>query len=169
MSNSSSADQASWHVVHTKPKQEFRALEQLRNQHHTCFLPILQVEKIRGRKLAMCDEPLFSRYLFIRLNPATGNWASIRSTRGVSSLLAFGGRYATLADCWIEALQNTPSAVYQTLFTPGECVSIAAGPFAGFEGIYQAPDGDARALILIELMSQPQKLLFSMEVLRKAA
>lgn len=169
MSNLCLADQPCWHVVHTKPRQEFRAAAQLRNQLHTCFLPTVQVEKIRARKLEVCEEPLFSRYLFIRLGEQSSNWAAIRNTRGVSSLLAFGGRYATVADRWIEALQNTPAAVYRTLFAPGEWVSITRGPFAGMDGIYQAPDGDARALILIELMSQPQKLHLALEVLRKAA
>jgi transcriptional antiterminator RfaH len=31
------------------------------------------------------------------------------------------------------------------------------------------PDGEARALVLIELMNQPQKLKFALEALRKAA
>ncbi len=146
-----------------------RALEQLGNQGYTCFLPTLLVEKIRGRKLETCEEPLFSRYLFIRLSQATSNWAAIRSTRGVSSLLAFGGRYATLDDSWIEALQNVPSPLRQALFAPGECIAIESGPFAGLEGIYQAPDGEARALILIELMSRPQKLRLPVEALRKTA
>lgn len=169
MSKESSFDQVPWHVVHTRARQEFRALEQLRNQHYECYLPTLQIEKMRGRRIELCEEPLFSRYLFIRINQATVNWTAIRSTRGVSSLVTFGGRYATLADGWIDALKNAPFAAHRTLFTPGESVCITSGPFSGLEGIYQASDGDARALILIDLISQPQKLVFPMEALRRAA
>ncbi|MDB5729347.1 MAG: hypothetical protein JWQ00_2552, partial [Noviherbaspirillum sp.] len=51
----------SWYLIQTKPKQEFRALEQLENQGYTCFLPTLQVEGLITDKLHLCIEPLFAR------------------------------------------------------------------------------------------------------------
>jgi transcriptional antiterminator RfaH len=169
MSGSSFAEQASWYVVQTKPRQEFRALEQLQNQHYTCFLPTLEIERVRGYKLQTIIEPLFTRYLFIRLDGVTCNWAPIRSTRGVSKLVAFGARFATLPEVCIEAMRRSPQSTHQRLFEPGDRVAITSGPFAGLEGIYQLSDGEARALVLIELMSQPQKLKFAVQLLRKAA
>lgn len=158
-----------WYVVQTKPKQEFRALEQLQNQNYDCFLPTLSVRKISRGKLTAVTEPLFSRYLFIRLSTTTGNWSPIRSTRGVSSLVAFGGRLATLPDSCVAALRNAPDLPPQNLFDPGTRVTITDGPFSGWEGLYQLPDGEARAFVLIELMRQPQQLSFSIESLRKAS
>ena len=169
MSHYASSSQLSWFVVHTKPKQEKRALEELRNQKYYCFLPTVRIEKCRNRKIRVCEEPLFSRYLFIRLDRAASNWSSIRSTRGVSSLLTFGERYATLEDSWIDALQEMQSVIYQDLFKPGERVSIVSGPFAGLEGIFQEPDGDSRALIFIEMMSRQRKLRIPAEALRRTA
>jgi transcriptional antiterminator RfaH len=169
MSNAILPNNASWYLVHTKPRQEFRALEQLRNQGYVCFLPTLQAEKIRNGKLETCHEPLFTRYLFIQLNSITSNWSPIRSTRGVTQLVAFGGRFATIPDACVEALRNGPQNVQRRLFETGERVAITYGPFAGLEGIYQLPDGEARALVLIELMSQPQKLKFAVDMLRKVA
>lgn len=160
---------AAWYLLQTKPRQEFRALQHLQNQGFLCVVPTLQAEKLIRGKVQTCTEPLFSRYLFIRLGPANTNWASIRSTRGVSKLVAFGNRFATLPDVCIEALQNVQHASFQRLFEPGERVAITQGPFAGLEGIYQLPDGEARALVLIDLMNQPQKLMFAVEALRKAA
>lgn len=157
---------ASWYLVQTKPRQEFRAMEQLQKQDYHCFLPTLKVERLRRGKLETCIEPLFSRYLFVQLG-TDSNWMPIRSTRGVSKLVAFGNRFATLPEVCVEALRD--STQRECLFEPGERVAIMAGPFSGLEGIYQKPDGDARALILIELMSQPQKLKFAVETLRKAA
>lgn len=159
----------SWYVVQTKPKQEFRALEQLENQGFTCFLPTLDVEKIVRGKVESRDEPLFSRYLFLRLNEVANDTAPIRSTRGVSKLVAFGGRFATLPDPCVEALRSRPRMTQKELFAPGERITITHGPFAGLEGIYQLPDGEARAMVLIELMSRPQKLTLAVEALRKAA
>lgn len=169
MSNPSDAAAVSWHVVQTKPKQEFRALEHLQNQGFTCFLPTLKTERIIRGKVDTCVEPLFSRYLFVRLSATSGNWSPIRSTRGVSKLVAFGGRFATLPDACVDALQGVQQMNPQRLFEPGERVAITSGPFAGLEGIYQLPDGEARALVLIDLMNQPQKLRLAVESLRKAA
>lgn len=169
MSGSVFTEKMSWYVIHTKPRQEFRALEQLRNQHYTCFLPTLSREKVRRGKLETCVEPLFAQYLFIRLNSVADNWMPIRSTRGVHQLLSFGGRLATLPDTCVEALRNTSRALHQRAFERGDRVTILQGPFAGLEGIYQLPDGDARALVLVQLMSQPQRLKFALEMLRRAA
>jgi transcriptional antiterminator RfaH len=169
MSASINSGQIAWYVVQTKPRQEFRALEQLRNQGYVCFLPTLQAERIRNGKLETCLDPLFTRYLFIQLNSITSNWSPIRSTRGVTQLVAFGGRFATMPDACVEALRNGRQNVQRRLFEPGERVAITYGPFAGLEGIYQLPDGEARALVLIELMSQPQKLKFAVDMLRKVA
>jgi transcriptional antiterminator RfaH len=159
----------SWYVVQTKPRQEFRALEQLQNQCYSCFLPTLQVKKIHRGKVSAVVEPLFSRYLFIQLDTAVSNWAPLRSTRGVSKLVAFGERFATLADAAVERLRNAPQITALSLFASGEKVEITGGPFAGIEGIYQMADGEARAMVLIELISQPQKVLFEIGLLRKAA
>lgn len=161
--------EASWYVVYTKPKQEFRALEQLANQGYACYLPTLEVERVCRAKRKTCVEPLFSRYLFVRLDVGTSNWTAVRSTRGVTDLLKFGGRFATLSDDCIAALRMAPQVRLRDMFAPGQLVAVTSGPFAGFEGIYQTSDGDARALIMIELMNQPQKLSFAMEKLRKAA
>lgn len=159
----------SWYVIQAKHKQEFRALEQLQNQGFNCFLPTLQIEQIRRGKLSICVEPLFARYLFIRLDNVTCNWSPIRSTRGVSHLVAFGGRFAILPDSCVDALQSMPKDLPQRLYEPGERVAITSGPFAGLEGIYQAVGGEARAMVLLELMNQSQKLLIGIEALRRVS
>ena len=169
MSTLKTATDAAWYLVQTKSRQEFRALEQLRNQGFHCFLPTLAVEKLVHGKLEKCAEPLFSRYLFIRLDLNRDNCSPIRSTRGVSKMVSFGGRLATLPDDCIEALERAQNAPPKRLFNPGDRVAVVHGPFAGLEGIYQVDDGEARALILIELMNQPHKLKFAVNMLRKAA
>lgn len=169
MSDSFVPERAAWHLVQSKPRQEFRALEQLQNQGFACFLPTLNIEKVVRARLTTCIEPLFSRYLFIQLGYVNCNWSAIRSTRGVSKLVSFGGRFATLPDVCVNALRNAQSEVRRHRFEPGERVMITQGPFAGMDGIYQLPDGEERALILIELMNHPQKLKVAVETLRKAA
>lgn len=169
MTDAAASGQPHWYVVQTKPRQEFRALEQLTNQRYTCFLPTLNVEKIRRKKREVVIEPLFSRYLFIQLDEVASNWSPLRSTRGVSRLIEFGGRFATVSDTVIEALLNKPQLDIAPLFETGTKIIIDSGPFAGLEGIYEMADGEARAFVLIEVISQPQKLSFGLDRLRRAA
>jgi transcriptional antiterminator RfaH len=169
MSELSLPSQISWYVVYSKPKQEFRALEQLENQGFVCFLPTLHIEKITGARRSVCVQPLFSRYLFIRLDAMAGNWSSIRNTRGVTGLVKFGDCFASLPDEFVDTLKNGPQILLSNGFEVGERVAITEGPFGGLEGVYQAADGEARALILIEMLSQPQRLSFAKDALRKAA
>lgn len=166
--NATCAPQAHWYVVQTKPRQESRALEQLQNQNYDCYLPTLQVTKLcRGKRIAVV-EPLFSRYLFIRLNSANSAWSPIRNTRGVSGMVAFGERFATLPDDYVNALKTMPPSASVNLPAPGDRVTITAGPFAGLQGLYQLPDGESRAFVLIELMRQPQKISLPFDVLSQA-
>jgi transcriptional antiterminator RfaH len=167
MSGAGLSDRPSWYLVQTKPKQEFRALENLENQRYVCYLPTLRRQHPRGSDLKICVEPLFARYLFIRLDSMSSNWSPIRSTRGVARMVSFGGRFATLPDACIETLQSAPQIVREPVFQHGERVAITSGPFAGLEGIYQMQDGEMRALVLVELMRQPRKLELAVELLRK--
>ena len=57
----------SWYLVHTKIRQEAVALANLQRQGFECFLPLIWVEKLRRGNLQVVQEPLFPRYLFIRL------------------------------------------------------------------------------------------------------
>jgi transcriptional antiterminator RfaH len=169
MSMAAVSETISWYLVQTKPRQEFRALEQLENQGYRCYLPTLQIERVVRGNVKRCVEPLFSRYLFIQLDTSAGDWSPIRSTRGVSRLVAFGTRLATLPDTCVEALRKGQETVHRPLFEHGERVTITTGALAGLDGIYDMPDGDARALVLIELLNQPHRLKFAVDALRKAA
>ncbi len=149
-----------WHLVHTKPRQEKCAQENLERQGYQCYLPILPIEKLRQGIMTVGEEPLFPRYLFIRLGHgnSTKSWAPIRSTKGVSRLVIFGTEPAKVDDYLIELLQHQQALVQtepQRFFIPGEKVEIRDGPFAGLEGIYQMSDGERRVIVLIELLSKP--------------
>lgn len=149
-----------WYLVHTKPRQEKCALENLERQGYECYLPTFPKEKLLQRGVAIADEPLFPRYLFIRLGQGhtDQSWAPIRSTRGVSRLVRFGVNPAMVHDGLIDSLRATEAAMQanpEPLFTEGEQVRLTDGAFAGIEGVYRMADGDRRVMVLIELMGKP--------------
>ena len=163
-----------WYVAYTKPRQEQRALLNLEQQGYECFLPMIYIEKLHRGKLSLVEEPLFPRYLFIRLDDSQSgkSWGPIRSSKGVSRLVSFGTEPAKVDERFIQILQAQKEALSnqpQRLFEPGERLLVTEGPFAGLEAIYQMSDGESRAMVLIELLSRPAQLLISPASLRKTS
>jgi transcriptional antiterminator RfaH len=154
-----------WYVIHTKPKQEFRAAQNLEQQGYTIFLPTIPVQKLHKNTLQITQEALFARYLFIQLDQVSSNWFPIRSTRGVHQMVRFGihTEPVKVHHQLIEELKNL--AIEKTtkpLFSSGESVYIQEGPFKGLEASFQKlleePSGESRALILIEILGKTQDL-----------
>ena len=55
------------------------------------------------------------------------------------------------------------------MMNPGDEVQFVDGPLKGLRGIYQQHDGEARAMVLIELLSQPQTIQTELQALRPLA
>ena len=172
LSNKSSAlSTESWYLVHTKPRQEDIALVNLERQGYECYLPQMRIERIRRRKAEVATEPMFPRYLFIRLDSSEQgkSWSPIRSTLGVSQLVHFGSRAAKVDDSLVDLLrQRERSLPTEAMFQTGESVVITYGPFAGIEAIYQTADAERRAFILLEILSKPVSMQIHTGRLRKA-
>ena len=158
-----------WYAIHSKPRQEERALENLQRQGFESWLPMITLEKVRRGKLTQVVEPMFSRYLFIRLDTEQSNWSPIRSTLGVSKLVSFGNRPAVISDALIEMLQQLPAQPPQRLLQPGQPVKFIDGPLRGLQGIYQQPDGEARAMVLVDLLSKQHTIVADVQDLLPVA
>lgn len=161
-----------WYVIYTKPRQEVRALENLGNQGYSCFLPVLNVERLRNGRRVLISEALFPRYLFIQLEEGRSNWSSIRSTRGVVRLVEFGGVSVQVPITLIDALAEQPSR-QQALFDVGDQLRVINGPFVGVEAellhLYETPDGEARVMVLMDILMRPQQISLPASAVRRAA
>lgn len=163
-----------WYLIHTKPKQERIALENLERQGYDCYLPMHRAEKLRKSAVTIVDEALFPRYLFIRLGQGdtAKSWGPIRSTRGVSRLVSFGVEPVKASDDLILALQDQEQQTrtdIEPLFKHGEHVRLMEGLFAGIEGIYEMADGERRAMVLIDFLSKQVRVPVPQTSLRKMA
>lgn len=166
------ADASGWYVIYTKPRQESRAIENLREQGHNCFCPTLSTERLRSGKRIEVAEPLFPRYVFVRLEVGRSNWSVIRSTRGVVRLVEFGGVAARIPSTLIDSLAEQP-AQHKELFASGSRIKVIEGPFLGVEAtlvrLYEAPDGEARVMVLMDILTRPQRISLPARAVRKAA
>ena len=165
------ATTTAWYLVHTKPRQEDVALANLQRQGYECYLPQMRIERIRRRKAEVATEPMFPRYLFIRLDSSDQgkSWSPIRSTLGVSQLVHFGARAAKVDEVLVDLLRQREQAMpLDAMFHSGDSVVITDGPFAGIEAIYQTADADRRAFILLDILSKPVSMQIDAGRLRKA-
>ena len=161
-----------WFLVRSKPRQEAVALTHLVRQGYESYLPLFATEKLVRRKPTVMQEPMFARYLFVRLD-TSGNgqsWSPIRSTVGVSELVCFGSRPARVDAALITSLREREMALQadpDALFAAGDSVRITEGAFAGLEAIYQMNDAEGRAMVLLDLLSKPVAMTIDAASLRK--
>lgn len=145
-----------WYLIHTKPKQENTAKENLLRQNYCVYLPMVVSRRKRKGKTSRTLEALFPRYLFINLDDSTDDWAPIRSTIGVSGLVRFGLIPAKIPENLIEAVKQRENdegihEIQVSDFEDGQAVRIAEGPFEGYEAIFKSKSGQQRAVLLLNI------------------
>ena len=148
-----------WYLVYCKPRQESVARENLARQGYETYLPVMrEVRRRQGKRVSLLA-PMFPRYLFIHLNRETDNWAPIRSTLGVVSIVRFGRLAARVPDELLGVLRAREDAQgIQILpveeYKPGSRVRITQGGFVGYEGIFQAATGRDRVTVLLDVLGR---------------
>ena len=153
----------SWYLVHTKPKQEMTAKENLLRQNYCVYLPMAMIRRKRKGRTEKIVDALFPRYLFIHLDDTTDDWAPIRSTIGVSEMVRFGLIPAKISEVLIEAVKKRENEegiheLQTSNFEEGQQVRIAEGPFEGYEAIFQAKSGQQRAILLLNIAQNMSKI-----------
>jgi transcriptional antiterminator RfaH len=149
-----------WYAVQTKPRQEAIAELHLQRQHFETYLPKVLLRKRRRAKWTKVVEPLFPRYLFIRVDPDESSLAPVRSTQGVAGLVRFGHSLKPVPDSVIDYLRQTenPDTHHHHAedwpHRSGDAVQVLEGPFKGLTGVFQAATSEDRALLLIHLLGR---------------
>ncbi|KWR72752.1 transcription/translation regulatory transformer protein RfaH [Pseudomonas sp. PI1] len=142
-----------WYLVQCKPRQATRALKHLENQGYECLLPLLSIERLHKGQLQKLDEPMFPGYLFIQLDKVEDNWLPIRSTRGVSQIVSFGGQPTPVPNSAITMLMQPPAATPPAL-SSGDRVLINTPGLQRIEAIFMARDGEERVSLLLTLLQR---------------
>ena len=158
-----------WYALHHKPSQGDRALTHLQNQDIACFYPKITVEKIKAGKRTKKLEPLFPGYLFVNLEQTDPMWAKLRSTRGILRIVSFANKPAAIPDDVIQHIKDSLHTVAeQGGIKPGQAVDLEDGPFKGISAIFQAYDGEERAIVLISFMQKQQTVKVPLSTLHRS-
>ncbi len=149
-----------WYVVHTRPNDETRALDNLRRQGFETFLPCHKRRRVHARKVTIVERPLFPRYMFVAFDLVAAPWRAILGTFGVTDLLRHGDAPTPMPEGVVEALQDDAAAHLHdesdplTRLRAGDAVRVLAGPFADLVGKFQALDESERVVVLLDLLGR---------------
>ncbi len=161
-----------WYLAYCKPKEEARARAHLAAQGVESYYPMVEIEKLRRGKRVPQREPMFPNYLFIYVDLEEVTPVTLKSTRGISRIIHFGKEWTPVSSQLIYRLMSRDDsdearASYSRLPTQGDKVLIESGPLAGFEAIYLEPDGEKRAILLVNLLNQETCSSFENQAFRR--
>jgi transcription antitermination factor NusG len=148
-----------WHVVHTQPRREFYAKEQLQRQGFRVFLPKRLRTIRRARMIANVEAAFFPRYLFVELDLTRHPWRRVNGTFGVTSLVMRGDLPHPMPHGIVEMMVNSVDCDGFLRFDQdliiGAKVRLAAGPFAEQLAILDRLDDSGRVRVLLEILGRP--------------
>ena len=145
-----------WYLLYCKRGQLQRAQEHLERQAVNCLMPTIALEKIIRGKRTTVSEPLFPNYLFVEFDPEVIHTTTISAPRGVNSFVRFGAQPAVVPSEVIHQLSIYKPEGITDPETPheGDSVLITDGAFEGLQAIFTEPDGEARSMLLLNLLNK---------------
>ncbi len=162
-----------WYVVHTNPKQEERANNNLKAWGVETLHP-----KLRARRYnqftgapSYVTQPLFPRYIFAKFD-ASKQLPKIWFTRGVHSVVSFGGKPASVDEDIIqiihERIDKNGFVRIGEDFKRGDKVVVRAGPLKNFMGIFEREiKENDRVIVMLTAISYQGCLVVSRDLLER--
>lgn len=148
-----------WYVLRSKPHKEEALYHHGVAQGHKLFYPRIPVQRVNPR--ARPEAPYFPGYMFVHTNLAAVGTSAFEYMPHALGLVSFGGDPATVDEAIVEAIhqrvEEISAAGGETFLhlSPGDVIEITRGPFAGFEGIFDARlSGGDRVRVLLTLLSE---------------
>ncbi len=162
-----------WYLVYCKPRGDEIAKLNLERQGYETYLPLIRQRRRRAGKSAIRVESMFPRYLFIHLDTETDNWAPIRSTLGVTSLVRFGPDPTVVPEELVQLLRESEDGqgIHELPigdFKKGDAVRIAEGPMMGYEGVFLAKTARDRVVVLLDIVGRQARAKVDISQLESA-
>lgn len=159
-----------WYVLWTKPRYEERVAGQLRDRGLEVFSPRIESPRTPWKANT---EPLFSCYVFGRIDIGSEELLIARSFPGVRAILGMAGHPAPVPDEMVQQIrnrverENSPS--FRLDFHVGERVFIGSGPFKDLEAIFDRKlSASGRARVFIRMVGKLWSIQLESMYLRKA-
>jgi transcription termination/antitermination protein NusG len=147
-----------WYAVHTRARHEKVVAERLRELGITAFLPLMTEVHNWSDRRKKVDVPLFSCYVFVRLQANSEDQARVFRISGVFGIVGVKGEGTQIPDEQIEAVraivgQQLPWAVHPFLKV-GQRVRIRSGALNGVEGVLTGRAGEQTLIISVDAIQR---------------
>jgi len=142
-----------WYLVRTKPGKERWVSDQLSSIVEEVFLPLLEARSPRWGKMAWSIMPLFPCYVFARCE-LEARYFAIKYMAGVQAIVSAGADPLIVPAAVVAEIKkrgvNGVVRIAPKPFDAGELVRVVAGPFRGFDAIFERYlSGAERVAILL--------------------
>lgn len=148
-----------WYVMRSKPNKEEFLAGQLAAHGIKVYHPRIRVQTVnpRARKV----RSYFPGYLFVQMDLRSVNASNLHWMPGASGLVSYGGEPASVPDALLAAINrrvdeiNTAGGELFNELKSGDAVVIQAGPFEGYEAIFDSRvSGSERVRVLLKLLQR---------------
>ncbi len=152
-----------WYALRAKPRKEDVVWRQVRSEGFEVFYPRIRVNPVnpRARKL----KPYFPGYMFVYTDIEQVGTSIFQWMPHTLGMVSFGGEPAYVPENLIHELRKRIEEISQAggeVFDglkPGDPVIISAGPFKGYEAIFDARlPGTERVRVLLVLLSNQRRV-----------
>ena len=159
-----------WYVAETEIAQERVTLRRLEERGFEAYLPMRRAGP-QAKKVTVVA--YFPRYLFVRLGIGTPGWERVYSTVGVRCVLG-NRRPLPLADKRIQEIREheidgfipVPKTRKKARFSHGDRLTVASGPFVGFDAIFDETLDERRVWILLKFLGRDSRAVADVHTLR---
>ena len=158
-----------WYALRSKPRKEEVVWRQVRTQGYEIFYPRLKVNPVnpRARKL----RPYFPGYMFVSVDLGEAGLSTFQWMPHAMGIVCFGEEPAIVPEHLIHAIRKRVDEIAAAggeIFdglSSGDSVVINAGPFAGYEAIFDARlPGSERVRVLLQLLNNSRQVPLELEV-----
>jgi len=164
-----------WFAVRTHAHSEGKAKNHLEREGFAVYLPRHRKRRRHARRTEIVKCALFPRYLFVKMDIETARWRAINSTVGVSNLVSFGGKPASVPTLLIEEIQSMEDEDDVVVlanwnpFRKGQSIRILSGAFSNQTGLFECIDDNQRVIVLLDLLGRSMRVPLPMEVVATTA
>jgi transcriptional antiterminator RfaH len=160
-----------WYLVQTQVNAEAKAAVNLGRQGFAVYLPRYLKRRSHARKVETVARPLFPRYLFVGINLAAQRWRAIQSTPGVSHLVCWSDKPASVDDAVVNSLKAREDEsgfiklVSRAAFSPGDKVRIVEGAFTNSLALVEGVSDQRRVALLLDLLGRKVRVLVEADLI----
>ena len=122
-----------WFILYTRPNQEIKVAEQLKEINISCFCPTVTIFKQYSDRKKKLLKPVLPSYVFVFIEEEKRN--DVFSVFGIVRYMFWLGKPATVGESEIELMREYLNGIYQSIsitkFTRGQLYKISEGVFSG--------------------------------------